>query len=373
MKMNNMKILHILHELKFSGAEIMYVDAAPLFQAKGCELSVVATALNVGEYASNFERAGYSVYHKPYPPLKSYIKRMVYYFLFVRFLRLNKYDVVHIHASATMWGMSLCARLAGIRSVYTFHSVFPTHFYSYPYHCLLRWSAKHIFRCRFQTISDSVYEHELKLYHNKTIKIYNWYGGNRFYPATTGEKSTIRKELNIPQDTLVLISVGGCSSIKRHVEIIKALALIIKEIPNCLYLHLGKGESEVEEIALARQLGVYEHIRFCGNQQNVRRYLIASDIYLMTSCFEGISLTTIEAMACLIPTILYNVPGLRDFNKNATNSMLIPEDYHCLAEKVIYLYSYSQVAEEFSIRAKSLVEETFSMQINAEQIFKLYN
>ena len=44
-----MKILHILHELKFSGAEIMYVDAAPIFQKLGCELAVVNTAPHLGE------------------------------------------------------------------------------------------------------------------------------------------------------------------------------------------------------------------------------------------------------------------------------------------------------------------------------------
>lgn len=62
-----MKVIHYLHELKFSGAEIMYVDAAPVFQKLGCELSVVNTANHLGEYASFFEKAGYKVFHRPYP------------------------------------------------------------------------------------------------------------------------------------------------------------------------------------------------------------------------------------------------------------------------------------------------------------------
>ena len=51
-----MKVIHYLHELKFSGAEIMYVDAAPVFQKLGCELSVVNTANHLGEYAPFFEK-----------------------------------------------------------------------------------------------------------------------------------------------------------------------------------------------------------------------------------------------------------------------------------------------------------------------------
>lgn len=49
-----MKVIHFLYELKFSGAEIMYVDAAPIFQKFGCELTVVNTAPQLGEYASSF-------------------------------------------------------------------------------------------------------------------------------------------------------------------------------------------------------------------------------------------------------------------------------------------------------------------------------
>jgi glycosyltransferase involved in cell wall biosynthesis len=271
-----------------------------------------------------------------------------------------------------MWGMALCAWLAGKRSVYTFHSVFPTRRVTYLYHCLLRWSAKYIFNCRFQTISDSVYDHELHFYHNPTTKIYNWYGSNRFYPATEGEKIQVRHELNIPPDTLVLISVGGCDSNKRHSEILKALPEIIKHVPNCLYLHLGKGESEEEEKALTLQLGISEYVRFYGNQTNVRKYLIASDIYLMTSRYEGISITTIEAMACGIPSILYDVSGLRDFNKTGENSVLISEDYRILAEKIIFLYSHPRIATMISFNAQALVNSTFNMKTNVSQIFRLY-
>lgn len=367
-----MKVIHILHELKFSGAEIMYVDAASLFQAKGCELSVIATAENIGEYAPYFENAGYNLFNKPYPKLKNYLKRIVYYYHFVQFLKSENYDIVHIHASVTMWGMALCAWIAGKRSVYTFHNVFPTHFYSYFYHCLLRWSAKNIFNCNFQTISDSVYEHELKLYHNDTTKIYNWYGSNRFYPAKAGEKYAVREELSIPQDALVLISVGGCSPVKRHSEIIKALPLINEKHPNCIYLHLGKGESECSEINLATELNVSSQIRFYENQSDVRKFLIAADIYMMPSRFEGIPITTIEAMGCLIPTILYNVPGLCDFNKNGENSILIPEDYKFLAEKAIYLHANPDVALQMAMRAKEFVDFNFNIIKNTPLIFNLY-
>ena len=367
-----MKVLHILHELKFSGAEIMYVDAAPFFQNKGCELTVMATSKNKGEYASHFEHIGYEVVHSPYPVGKNLLKRFKYYRNFVQLLKKSNFDMVHIHVHAYMWAFAFCTWIARKRSVYTFHSVFTSNYYSYLYHIIQRWTAKHILNCRFQTISDSVYENELNYYRNKTKKIYNWYGSDRFFPADIEEKKQIRNELNISDDTLVLISIGGCSHIKRHTEIIKALPKICSNYPSTIYLHLGKGETEEEEQKLAVKLGVSENIRFMNNQNDVRRFLVASDIYVMSSKHEGIPITTIEAMACGIPAVLYDVPGLRDFNKHGENSLLISEDYNLLAEKILYLFSNSDISHQIAGRAKELVNKTYSLNKNALEVYQLY-
>lgn len=368
-----MKVLHIFNELKFSGAEIMYADAASIFQENGCELTAMATGTNIGEYSTHLENAGYIVIHKPMPKIKNYFKRIGYYKNITKYLKENDYNVVHIHSSVARWGFALCARLASVKSVYTFHNVFKSKKLTYPYHYLLRWSVKNIFKCTFHTISDSVHNNELNYYFNKTTKIYNWYGDHRYYPAAVGEKSTTRMELGIEEEALVLISIGGCSPVKRHTDIIKALPIILKKHPNILYLHLGKGVTENTEMKLAQELGVSQHVKFCGNVNNVRSYLIASDIYLMPSRFEGIPITTIEAMATGIPCILYDVPGLRDFNKDAKTAILIEEDFTTLAQQVIHLYCDTKKIQDITQSALLNVTNLYNMKINALDILKLYH
>ncbi|WP_198012029.1 glycosyltransferase family 4 protein [Gillisia sp. CAL575] len=368
-----MKVLHILHELKYSGAEIMYVDAAPVFKSLGYDLSVVATAKNLGEFSPKFRAAGYTVYHKTIPKKKAVIQRLGYYSKFINFIKREQYEVIHNHSSATYWGMALCARLAGIKCVHTFHNVFPTSWYSRWYHIWMRWTAKNLFNCTFQTISDSVYQNEHEIFLNNTTLVNNWYGNNRFYPAAQGEKEVIRKELNIDTDALVLISVGGCSHIKRHSDIIKALPRIIEKYPNTIYFHLGEGDTLSGEEKLAKDLKVAKYIRFKGNQKNVRKFLISSDIYLMTSKFEGISLTTIEAMACKIPAVLYDVPGLRDFNSTQQNAVLIKADISELVQSINKLYNDNLLKEDIISKAKFFVDEKYNMEKNARSIAKLYN
>ena len=365
-----MKVIHILDELRFSGAEIMYVAAAPIFQELGCELSVVNTRKKMGPYASYFEKAGYQVLHIIYPQF--IFRKWAYFFSMIRFLKKNHYDVVHIHRDDMKWGMSLCARIVGCRSVYTLHSIFFTHIYSHWYHRWSRWSAQKILHCTFQSISDSVYEHERNYFRTESVKVYNWYNTCIFFPAKEGEKEIARRELKIDTDALVLISVGGCSQIKRHTEIIKALSYIVKKKNNTLYLHLGEGDVLQSEQDLAKQLNLENHICFCGNQSNVRKYLIAADIYVMTSQLEGISLTTIESMACKTPAVLYNVQGLREFNKESTCSALVPEDHIQLAENIIRLHENKALQEELTKNACQFVHRHFDMRKNVSEIFQLY-
>lgn len=365
-----MKVLHILNELKYSGAEIMYCRAATNFQNLGCELTVLSTARDIGEYASQFEKAGYKVCHISCGD--NFFNKILFTKKLISFIKLNKFDVVHIHSHKMLWWGSLATRLAGCASIYTFHSVFKSRRVTYIIHFLRRWIPRVILGCSYQTISDSVEKNELYHWHNKTTKIYNWYDSNRFSPASYSTKFRVRQALGIPEKMKVVISVGGCSKIKRHSEIIKALPGVIDKYPDFLYLHIGTGETEVEETELTKKLNLCNHIRFCGNQNNVKQYLIAADIYIMPSLVEGISVTTIEALACEKPAIVYDVAGLRDFNRTGENTFCIDEDYNLLAKKIIYLFKNREHAQQVARNGRAFVERTFNMNKNTETIYKLY-
>lgn len=366
-----MRVLHIFAELKFSGAEIMYVAAARTFQDFGCELFVVNTQNRIGEYAPYFEKAGYTVLHWPYENL-SFFEKIAYWKRVKRYICNQQIDIVHVHRHDMKCSMAFCAWKAGVPSVYTFHNVFQSPRLTYPYHVLLRLSAKYLFRQKHHSISDSVYDNELKRFHNNTVKIYNWYDPAKFYSSTKEEKQRIRQELGIQNNCLVIISVGGCSHIKRHEDVIKALKIVQGKYEDCVYLHLGEGSTTNEEVEITKMLGLTNNVIFEGNQDNVRKYLVASDIYVMPSKFEGISLTTIEAMACGIPAILYNVPGLKDFNKSKKCSILIEEDPQKLADSIISLYHDKSKQKDLAENALSLVNHEYSMSNNVAKIYALY-
>ncbi len=368
-----MKILHLFNEINFSGAEIMYAQAAPLLQGNGFELIAVSTGTNEGNYVKQYQEANYKIYHKPLPAfsLLSLHKLLYYYKDFYFFLKQEKIDVLHIHRSNLIVS-AFIAKFAKIKCIKTQHNNFRNNWYSLPYAIAWRFILRNLCQVTFQTIGESVYDNELNYYRNPSVRVNNWFDEKKFYPAPNiDEKSNLRKQHSIPQDAFVIVSTGSCSHVKNHHDIIKALALVKDKI-NVLYLHLGQGKTGSEEKQLALDLGVSELTLFLGNKNNVRDYLVAADIFVMTSKFEGLSIAAIEAMACKLPCILYNSPGLCDLIKNNDNGYLIKPDYHLLADTIINVRKYPDEVVKKTNHAYEYVKNEYSILNNVKKIIKLY-
>lgn len=368
-----MKVLHIFNEIKYSGAELMYANAASIFQGHGIQMLAFSTGRNLGDFASVFEQHNIKTYHRP---IKSGInvsfESLYYYRDFYKFLRSERIDVLHIHRS-DLYMVALCAKIAGIRTIKTMHSVFKNRKFTYLYGYFQRLIARKLLHVTFQTIGKSVYENELNYYHNPSVQINNWYDSNRFYPTKNDlEKQEMKRRLQIKHDTFVIISVGGCTENKNHFDIIRAMSLIEKKI-NCLYIHLGTGITEENEKNLALELGIQNSIKFIGNKHNVRDYIIASDVYIMTSKFEGLTIAGLEAMACGLPSILYDSPGLRDLIDNNDNGFLINKDHISLAEKIIQFYQDPVLSKIKGLSSIEFVNKYFSMESNVLKIIQLYH
>ncbi len=364
------RVLHILNEIKFSGAEIMLANAASLLSEQGIEQFAFSTGPTIGDFEKVFARQGIKSFHKPiqygYNPLK--ILRYCYDTL--RFLKEQRIDILHIHRS-DLYLLTALAWWANIRCIKTQHNTFRNRWFTHPYGIAQRWIARNLFGTIFHTIGESVESNELTYYRNPSVRINNWYDESKFYPATDNEKQQAREALSLDPQAFVLISTGGCSHVKNHHDILRAMSLLQGEI-KCVYLHLGKGQTEEEELELAHHLGLDDQIYFLGNRENVRDYLIASDVFVMTSRFEGLSIASIEAMGCHLPSILYNSPGLRDLIHGNDNGFLIPEDPQILAEKILHLYRSPELAARQADQALKFVRRHFSMKTNVSKLIQLY-
>ncbi|MDC8001195.1 glycosyltransferase family 4 protein [Aequorivita todarodis] len=366
-----MRVLHLFNEINFSGAELMYRDAADYFREKGVEMYAMGTAKNFGNFVDNFREKGINTVHKPYRSrfVLSRAGLSFYWFLY-KFLKQKKIDVLHIHRD-DIYFATVIAYILGIRSIKTQHSIFYNRKRTLPISIARRKIVRIFFKTDFHSIGESVHSHELKYYKNPSAKINNWYNPKRFYGFTDAERSELKRKLNIPNDAFVIISVGGCAAIKNHHDVLKAIARLKGKL-DILYLHLGKGKTECEEKQLAKDLGINEMVRFEGNKDNVRDYLIASDVFVMTSKFEGLGNSCLEAMACALPVILYDVVGLRDLISNDDNGFLIEPNPKELADKIVLYSGNPGLRSEKGANASVFVNKNHSMFTNVDLMLAFY-
>jgi glycosyltransferase involved in cell wall biosynthesis len=369
-----MRVLHVFNEINFSGAEIMYATAAPLFIDSGFELFAISTGNNFGNYIKQFEDAGIKIFHKPF---KAESKNPLYIWNYLKgicaFIKEHNIDILHIHRSNIFLYFSICGYITDKKTIMTLHNVFKARKVSWLKHYLRRLIARKFFNLNFQTIGESVYNNERDYFKNQTILVNNWYNSDKFFPATIlDEKYAIRENINISKSAFVVISTGSCTAIKNHSDIIKAFK-IIADNDEFVYMHLGIGCLEHDEKQLATDLGVEEKVLFLGNKINVRDYLIAADVFVMTSKFEGLSIASIEAMACGLPSILYNSPGLRDLIKNDDNGFLIEQDYNLLAKTILYIKRNPQAGKQKGEQALKYVKSNHFMPVCVAKIIQLYS
>ncbi|MBO4662300.1 MAG: glycosyltransferase [Bacteroidaceae bacterium] len=365
-----MRILYIFNSLNFSGAELMYVQASETLKTRGYTLFALITAEDDGNYRQQFEAHGFDIAKIPCKP--SISKRIVFYSKLKRLIKDKQIDIVHVQRSDLFFVAACAAKACHAKCVYSVNNTFTSHWYSYAWHFIKRLLARRILNCKFHCGSDTVYQHEASYYHNKGIVSYWWYDEKDYYPATAEERDAARKELSIDNNSFVITTAGSCGYQKHHEDIFEALSIIKNDIPNLLFLHLGTGALENKEREMCENLGLTSNVRFCGNQKDFRKYLIVSDLYVMTSRFEGLSNATIDALACKIPAVLYNVTGLRDYNISGENTELIDEDPLLLANSIKRLYEDHSRRQQLAESGYNLVTHKYGSKYCIDNLINTF-
>ena len=177
-----MRVLHLLNELRPSGAEVMLCSAAECFGHSINSADVLATGDAVGSYAQRFSAAGYTVHHLPFRRNPAFFLRLW------RFLRRGDYDVVHLHSERANFWLGLTVVASGANKVLrTVHNNFEFEgrlatIRGWQRRTLARLGVTHV------AISPGVQENEKRRFGLRTTMIPNWYDSRRFRQPTAEER-----------------------------------------------------------------------------------------------------------------------------------------------------------------------------------------
>jgi glycosyltransferase involved in cell wall biosynthesis len=356
-----MRVLHVLAQLRASGAEQMLRTAAPYWLGAGLELVVLETSEQPGHFHDQLRQAGFDVERLHLRRRPSDVSALR------RFIRAGRYDVVHVHPEGADLIPVLAARLEGTPAIIrTVHHI-------YPYEGLLqqrkrlerrvsrRLGTRHICNSR------SGSENETTTLHNPHRLVFNWYDEEHFRPPTDEQRQEARAALGLGPDDVAFVSVGGCAPYKNHDLILRALV----QVPDAIYLHAG-AEPDGAERQLAEELGLRDRARFLGVVSDARDVFHAADGYLMPSTIEGFGVAAVEAMGCGVPAILSDRPALWDL-KALTPGRWVALSADELAKSMRDLLSTPRAEREAEgARASQAVRDRFGARVGAEGYLAAY-
>jgi phosphatidylinositol alpha-1,6-mannosyltransferase len=220
------------------------------------------------------------------------------------------------------------------------------------------------------------------------LVIQNGADHQRFDVLDDAAKDPYLRRLGL-EESHILMTVGSVTERKGQEVVIRALPEILEEFPNTHYLMAGLPLEGPRLEALARSLGVKDHIHFLGrvSDPDLVGYLNCCDIFLMTSTFtrdgdcEGFGIAAVEAAMCGKPAIVTQGSGLSEAILDGKTGMAVPEgNPEAIAQAVLCLlrdpglrqamgaaaYSYSRTCQTWE--QKGLEYDRFLRQLLAATV-----
>ncbi len=138
------------------------------------------------------------------------------------------------------------------------------------------------------------------------------------------DKAEYKKSLGVPQDGIMLLSVGELIERKNHEVIIHALGKLQNK--NIYYCIAGKGPLEEHLKQLAKDYGLENNLIMLGFRCDAPQLYNSADISAFPSKIEGLGLAGIEAMAAGVPLVSSNVHGILDYSIDGKTGFACPPD-----------------------------------------------
>lgn len=336
-----MKILQVITSLRIGGAEKLIAEIAPLLRDKGHQVDVLAFDGVETHFKQMLREQGIRIISfgencNIYNPL----------FIFKLARLMRHYDIVHTHNTAPQIFAAVGSVLCSVVLVTTEHNTSNRRRDWTWYAPLDRWMY-----CRYKKvicISDKARDN-LQASHpslENICVVYNGVNVDKFHEAT-----------QIPSmrecDKIRIIMVAGFRYQKDQDTLIKSLCHLKKDKYELWLVGDGERRGELEE--LVASLNLSGKVRFLGIRSDIPELLQAADIVVMSSHFEGLSLSSVEGMSVGKPFVASDVDGLHEVVHGY--GVLFPHgDDRALAEAIERLSNdkeyYNQVANKCWERAQ---------------------
>lgn len=265
----------------------------------------------------------------------------------------NAFDLIHCHSPIGGMLGRLVARKQRKKGAKVFYTAHGFHFYKgAPLKNWLIYYPVEKFCSRFTdvliTINKEDYSLAKRKMRAKRIEHVPGVGINlSSFENVSIDRAQKRRELGVPEDAFLLVSVGEVNKNKNHQVIVKAMAKFNN--PNVHYVIAGIGDQEETLTKLAESFGVESQLHLLGFRKDIPEIDSVADVFCFPSLREGLGLGAIEGMACGLPIITSNEHGINDYSEDGvTGYKCNPYDVDGFAEAIKKLISEHDVRMSMS-------------------------
>lgn len=215
------------------------------------------------------------------------------------------------------------------------------------------------------TIAVSEWDRRLALRYRLTTpgKIVTIHNGIEPLPPDGVTPAPLREDLGLSAGEPLIGSVANFYPTKGLTHLVRASALVHREVPDARVVLVGDGEEGSALRGLVRDLGLEEVVRFLGRRDDVDRILAGLDLFVLSSVKEGLPFALLEAMRLARPIVATRVGGVPEALRDGDAGIVVePGDERAMASAIIRLLRDPAEARRLGCAAGRRVAEEFSRE-----------
>ena len=193
--------------------------------------------------------------------------------------------------------------------------------------------------------------------------------------STSTDSQLIRRQLGVPEDCLLCVSVGRLVWAKGYDDLIKAFVSVSRQVPNAYLVIAGGGELHASLAAEISEAGLTPKVMLLGHCEPsmVLNILRASDVFVMSSRSEGVPYALLEAAALGLPILSTECGGIPEILTDQTDAILVPvSDQASLSAGMIKLLTDRSLSSQLGDNAKTRIKQRFSLPVQIEATRRAY-
>lgn len=185
------------------------------------------------------------------------------------------------------------------------------------------------------------------------------------------DKAELRRQLNIPLKSHVLLFAGFLKKEKGVFELLEAFAGVRRSLPNIVLKICGQGGERFNLEKRIAELNISDCAFLVGtvSPADMHKWMQASDLFVLPSYHEGMPNVVMEAMACGLPVISTAVGGLPEAVGDCKGAILIePRSSDQLASAIIKVGTDKTLREQMGAAARQTAEQKFGAATNSQKM-----